>query len=213
MHQVKRLEPASGRPPHSGTNIAASPPPNGKEKGPIAGRCGYTDGDLGRERFPFDLMVNSVKYLSSNSMAENPYLPTDVEAEPRKPNGISAGALIRETLKYLGAYLLGVIACVALTPVEMNMGGHEPLWFLYPILAPIGYFLFYLYLEGAYLPFGGEGPSYWLYASVGLVPFVMEVMAYLLGSRRFHAWRPLWIGCPIGFVGTLGVYYTAAASI
>jgi hypothetical protein len=121
--------------------------------------------------------------------------------------------VFREILKYLGAYLLGIITSIAITPVEMSMGGHVPLWFLYPILAPIGYFLFYLYLEGAYLPFGGEGPSYWLYVAVGLVPFVMELLAYLLRSRRLLAWRPLWIGFPIGFAGTLGVYYTAAASI
>ena len=146
-------------------------------------------------------------------MAENPYLPTGFEAEPRKASGMSVGALFREILKYLGAYLLGVIACVALTPVEMNMGGDVPLWFLYPILAAIGYFLFYLYLEGAYLPFGGKGLIYWFFFTVGFVPFVMEVLAYFLRSRRLRAWRPLWIGFPIGFVGTLGVYYTAAASI
>ncbi len=88
-----------------------------------------------------------------------------------------------------------------------------PLWILYPVLAPIGFFLFYLYLEGAYLPYGGEGPSYWSYVAVGLVPIAMEVLALLLRSRQVRAWRPLWIGFPIGFVGTLGVYYTAAASI
>ena len=126
---------------------------------------------------------------------------------------MSVGSVFREILKYLGAYLLGIIASMALTPVEMDMGGHVPLWFLYPILAPIGYLLFYFYLEGAYLPFGGKGLSYWLYFTVGLVPFVMEVLAYFLGSGRLRAWRPLWIGFPIGFVGTLGVYYTAAASI
>ena len=93
------------------------------------------------------------------------------------------------------------------------MGGHVPLWFLYPILAPIGLLLFYFYLEGAYLPFGGKGLIYWFFFTVGFVPFVMEVLAYLSRSRRLRAWRPLWIGFPIGFVGTLGVYYTAAASI
>lgn len=67
---------------------------------------------------------------------------------------MSGGAVVREILKYLGAYLLGIMASIAITPVEMSMGGHVPLWFLYPMLAPPGYFLFYLYLEGAYLPFG-----------------------------------------------------------
>ena len=45
------------------------------------------------------------------------------------------------------------------------------------------------------------------------LPFMMELLAYFLGSRSVLAWRPLWIGFPAGFVGTLGVYYTAAASI
>ena len=146
-------------------------------------------------------------------MAENPYLPTGVEAEPQDSSGMSARTVFREILKYLGAYLLGIIASIALTPVEMSMGGHVPLWFLYPILAPIGLLLFYFYLEGAYLPFGGKGLIYWFFFTVGFVPFVMEVLAYLSRSRRLRAWRPLWIGFPIGFVGTLGVYYTAAASI
>ena len=142
-------------------------------------------------------------------MTENPYSPSSVEADLQN----SGGTAFREIFKYLGAYLLGIIASVALTPVEMSMGGHVPLWFLYPILAPIGYLLFYFYLEGAYLPFGGKGLSYWLYFAVGLVPLVVEALAYFLGSRRLREWRPLWIGFPIGFVGTLGVYYTAAASI
>ena len=145
-------------------------------------------------------------------MSENPYSPTGVDAEPQKLRGMSVGSALREILKYLGAYLLGIISSIALTPAEMNLGG-APLWLLYPILAPIGYLLFYFYLEGAYLPFGGKGLSYWLYCVVGLVLFVMELLAYLLGSRSLLAWRPLWIGFPMGFVGTLGVYYTAAASI
>lgn len=52
-----------------------------------------------------------------------------------------------------------------------------------------------------------------MYFAVGLLPLALEAMAYFLGSRRLRAWRSLWIGFPLGFVGTLGVYYTAAASI
>ena len=145
-------------------------------------------------------------------MSENPYSPTGVDADAQKLRGMSVGAVLREILKYLGAYLLGIVSSIAITPAEVDLGG-APLWLLYPILAPIGFFLFYLYLEGAYLPFGGKGLSYWLYCAVGLVPFVMELLAYFLGTRSLLAWRPLWIGFPMGFVGTLGVYYTAAASI
>ena len=146
-------------------------------------------------------------------MTKNPYSPSGVEAGPGDSAGLSVRSAPPEFLKYLGAYLLGIIASIALTPADMNMGGHVPLWFLYPILAPIGFLLFYVYLEGAYLPFGGQGPTFWCYFSVGLVPFALEITAYFLPSRRLRRWRPLWIGFPIGFVGTLGVYYTAAASI
>jgi hypothetical protein len=145
-------------------------------------------------------------------MSENPYSPTGVDADVQKLPGMSVGAVLREMLKYLGAYLLGIVSSIAITPAEVDLGG-APLWLLYPILAPIGFFLFYVYLEGAYLPFGGKGLNYWLYCAVGLVPFVKELLAYFLGSRSLLAWRPLWIGFPMGFVGTLGVYYTAAASI
>ena len=83
---------------------------------------------------------------------------------------MSARAVFREILKYLGAYLLGIITSIALTPVRMDMGGHVSLWFLYPILAPLGFLLFYFYLEGAYLPFGGKGLIYWFFFTVGLMP-------------------------------------------
>jgi hypothetical protein len=39
-------------------------------------------------------------------MAESPYSPTGVEAEPQDSNGMSVGSVFREILKYLGAYLL-----------------------------------------------------------------------------------------------------------
>lgn len=158
-------------------------------------------------------MRSGLSKLRFINVTENPYLTPGVDAENQNSTGISIVSVFRETLKYLGAYLLGIIAAIALTPVEISLGGHVPLWFLYPILAPIGYLLFYFYLEGAYLPFGGKGPSYWSYFSVGLGPFVMEVLPRALGARRLRAWRPLWIGFPIGFLGTIGVYYTAAASI
>lgn len=146
-------------------------------------------------------------------MTENPYSPTEVEGEPRLATETSGAAVVREILKYIGAYLLGIVAAIALTPVELDLGGNVPLFLIYPILAPVGYFLFYLYLEGAYLPFGGKGTSFWVYVGIGLLPYVMEALAFLVRSRLLSAWRPLWIGFPIGFVGTLGVYYTAAASI
>lgn len=146
-------------------------------------------------------------------MTKDPYSPPSNEEEFKQYKKRSSGAVVREIIKYAGSYLIGIIAAISLTPVDVNMGSRYQLWFLYPILAPICYFLFYLYLEGAYLPFGGKGLTYWLYFAVGMVPIALEVLAYLLASRSFRALRPLWIGFPVGFVGTLGVYYSATASI
>lgn len=145
-------------------------------------------------------------------MTENPYSPSGDSTSSQELAGNSAKSLFREGGQYCAAYLLGIISSIALTPVETTLGG-APLWLVYPILAPIGCLLFYFYLEGAYLPFGGKGTSYWWYFTIGLVPFALELAAYFLGSHRLRAWRPLWIGFPMGFVGTLGVYFTAAASI
>lgn len=146
-------------------------------------------------------------------MAENPYSPSQVRQVAPPSAKSSIAVLGRELVKFLGAYLLGIVLCVALTPVEMTLGGDAPLWIAYPILAPVGYPLFYFYLDGAYLPFGGIGPSYWTYFIIGLLPIGIEGLTYLSQWRGARVWRACWLGFPMGFVGTLGVYYTAAASI
>jgi len=40
-----------------------------------------------------------------------------------------------------------------------------------------------------------------------------ELLVYFTRPSRLRIWRPLWIGFPVGFVGTLGVYYTLLASV
>jgi hypothetical protein len=111
--------------------------------------------------------------------------------------------------RYVLSYLLGIVICVVLTPADPNLVG-VALWPWYPVLAVIGFFLFF-YLSPAYAL--GSGVGYWLAFSIGLIPFVSEAAVYWAGRPRLRVWRPLWIGFPIGFVGTLGVYFTAAASI
>ena len=59
------------------------------------------------ERFPANPFAKSApSNLRFISMAESPYSPTGVEAEPQDSNGMSVGSVFREILKYLGAYLL-----------------------------------------------------------------------------------------------------------
>ena len=156
----------------------------------------------------------AAEYLLSDttSMTNNRNSSSTAEAELPTSRNTSAAKVLLAILKYVGSYVLGIAACVLFTPVELELAG-VVLWPYYPVFAAIGFFLFYLYLSSAYLPFGGSGASYWLLFSIGFVPVVFEAAAHFVRMPSFRACRPLWIGFPIGFAGTLGVYYTAAASI
>ncbi len=145
-------------------------------------------------------------------MTDNPYSSSTAEAELPNSRSTYAAKVVMSILKHLGSYVLGIMACVLFTPAELELAG-VVLWPYYLVFAAIGFFLFYLYLSSAYLPFGGSGASYWLLFLIGFVPIVFEAAAHFVRMPSFRAYRPLWIGFPIGFVGTLGVYYTAAASI
>ncbi len=145
-------------------------------------------------------------------MPDNPYSSPTSKDELPAGRGLSAAKVVLAILLYVGSYVLGIAACVLFTPVKLELAG-AVLWPFYPVLAPIGFFLFYFYLSGAYLPFGGAGTSYWIFFSIGFVPLVFEVVAYFVRLPVLRACRPLYVGFPIGFVGTLGVYYSAAASI
>jgi hypothetical protein len=113
-------------------------------------------------------------------------------------------------MKYLGSYLAGVLACVLVTPVETVLVG-KTLWPYYPLLAVIGFFLFYIYLPPQYV--FGSGVVYGLVYSIGLLSVVLGLATHFEPLRRLRFLSPLLIAFPIGFVGTMGVYYTAAASI
>ena len=145
-------------------------------------------------------------------MPKNPYSSPIANTDLPGSRGTLAGRVLLEILKYFGSYVLGIASCIFFTPVKLELAG-AALWPYYLLFAAVGFILFYLYLEGAYLPYGGAGTSYWLLFVIGIVPFVFEVVAYIARMPQFRACRPLWFGFPIGFVGTLGVYYTAAASI
>lgn len=139
----------------------------------------------------------------------NPYRPSlDDSTRP----SIQLRKTITFLVHYLVAYIAGIVACVITTPAETELAGLT-MWPLYLFLAPIGVALFYLYLSGAYLPYGGNGLGYWIICSLGLVPIVGESLARLAAIRWLRVLRPWWTAFPIGFVGTAGVYFSAAASI
>ena len=110
----------------------------------------------------------------------------------------------------VGYYLLGVILSVLLTPVEIVLVGGQ-IWPYLAAFAPVGYVLFYLDLPPQYV--FGSTPFYWGVYALGIAPVLLGLASFFVGKTRLAPWRPLLIGLPLGFVGTLGVYYTIAASI
>ena len=111
---------------------------------------------------------------------------------------------------YVAAYFLGIAACLLFTDVEPVLAG-QPLWHLYPFLAVIGFPLFYLYLDATYTL--SSNPAYWTVCSLGFLAVVQGIGVHFIPPRRYRSWGPLLAFFAIGFVGTMGVYYTAAASI
>ena len=107
-------------------------------------------------------------------------------------------------------YLAGIIACIIFTPVELMLLD-APMWLFFIPFAPIGYFFFYFDLPPQYV--FGSNVSYWSVYVLGITLVSIGFALGVLFKGRLRAWRPLMIGFPIGFVGTLGLYYTAAASI
>jgi hypothetical protein len=130
--------------------------------------------------------------------------------EPPPPQAGPTKSVASAVLRYLGAYLLGILLAVSLTSAKLTLGG-VPLWLGYPILAVVGFPLYYVYLSPAYT--FGSSLAHWMVGAVGLVILMLGTINCLGGMRSLSAGRPWLIGLPIGFVGTLGVFFTAAASI
>ena len=113
-------------------------------------------------------------------------------------------------LAYLGFYLLGIVTCLLFTPADLSLAG-VPLGLLYLPLATVGYFLFLFYLEPGYV--FGSSFVYWLVYGAGVLLVILGIVVHLRALRSYRYLGPVLIAYPLGFVGTLGIYYTAAASI
>ena len=122
----------------------------------------------------------------------------------------------RKTIKPLTfSYLLGCIAAMIAWPhsivlVSVPLFVIFPLFVVYPILSPVGYLLYYLYLSDGYR-FGG-GPVEWAHYMFGMLP-ILGVMILWGSPSKARTLALGLIGFPVGFIGTLALYFTAAASI
>lgn len=113
-------------------------------------------------------------------------------------------------LRFLGFYFLGIVVSVLLTPVELTLIG-RPLWLFFAPFAAIGYVVFYFNLPPEYV--FGSGSLYWTVYVLGLAGVLGGAAAAIFGQGRVRRWATPLIGLSLGFVGTLGVYYTIAAGI
>lgn len=139
---------------------------------------------------------------------------TDTPREPDPVENISAATarLFAALGRYFGAYMLGIVVCVLITPAELTLAGVQ-IWMFYPFFALPAFFGFYIVLGTSYQPFGGVGLAFWAMYAVGFIPVILGIYAFVSKATWLTPWRPLWIGFPIGFVGTLGVYYIGASGV
>lgn len=113
-------------------------------------------------------------------------------------------------LRFLGFYVLGIVASILITPVEVDLLG-RPDWLIFVPAAVVGYVLFYTDLTPEYV--FGSGPAYWTVYALGLAGVGIGVVAVFAGRGRFRRWAAPLIALPLGFVGTLGIWYSILASI
>jgi hypothetical protein len=142
-------------------------------------------------------------------MTDNPYSPPT--AEPISPESRlkAAANVMLALLKCAGSYLLGIFTCVIFTEAEFNLAGVNLLP-AYLSMSVIGVGLWFM---EAYRGLPSSPPGMWWVVLVLLIPCAGEVLVCFARQPRFRFLRPLWIGFPIGFIGPLGIYWTAALSI
>jgi|GEM_PF-6559572 len=109
------------------------------------------------------------------------------------------------------SYLLGIAACVMLTVAEFELAGVNLLpWYLGGAVIGLILIVILLFQEP------GSVLAVWPIWLVLLAPFVIETVLALSrkpGVRRLGWFRACWIGFPIGFIGTFGIYIAGSMSI
>jgi len=142
-------------------------------------------------------------------MSENPYAPPTDGRRPPSTGWQFVARVLLTLLKYFGCYLLGIFLCVILTDAEFVLAG---LWLLpaYVLLSVVGCFLWFVSAFQALpsIPF----EMWWVLLMLAM-PCVGETLAYRYRGSNLRNWRPMWFGLPVGFVGTLGIYWVGSLSI
>ena len=117
---------------------------------------------------------------------------------------------MRTVSKYFGAYLLGILGALILTPASIMLAGT----FLVPVYvigAVPGYVVWFIFVftEQSFLG---------LLSIVALAPIYGEWrLRRAAGDEeaflKLVAWRPMWFCFPIGFLGTFGIFFASVSSI
>lgn len=119
--------------------------------------------------------------------------------------------LVRHLLNLIGlagSYLLGILLSAMMTDAEFVLAGKNLLpW--YVCMSPIGFALWFLC---AIQNFPSPPFAMWSVFVVLLIPIVCELLSFF-NVKIIRLARVLWIGFPVGFVGTLGVYWAGSLSI
>lgn len=115
-------------------------------------------------------------------------------------------------LKWIGSgivgYLLGILFAVAFTPAEVVLAGVNLLPF-YLLLSVVGVVFFVILLFQQYT----DMLSTWWVGLFVLLPLACELGMYFGKKKSLRILRPAWFAFPIGFLGTLGIYFAGAQSI
>ncbi len=111
--------------------------------------------------------------------------------------------LLLRFLTYVGAYLLGIVTCIAFTHVEIVLAG-KSLLDVYPWFSLLGFALFF---------FSRDTADLWHVGLTGLGIMTLGIATFFLKWPRLLALRPWLLAFPVGFVGATGAYYIIAGSI
>lgn len=106
-------------------------------------------------------------------------------------------------------YLAGILAAILLTPVGLMLLGVH-LWPYYLASPGLGFVLFYVLTPEYVL---GDTQLYRIIYTCGIAGLALGLATLLPVARGLRIIRPPLIGLSLGFIGAMGIFYTAAASV